>query len=381
MIGGNIKYITEAIDLKGKRVLLRASLNVPLKDGMLVDDFRISRSLETIKFLKEKGARTIIISHIGRDPKNTLRPVYNHIKREIEVKFIEEVVGDEVDKSISEMKDGDIILLENLRSNTGETINDIQFAEKLAHNADLYVNDAFAVSHRAHASLVSIPRFLPSYAGLLFKDEYENLSRAQTPEHPALFILGGAKFSTKQPLVEKFVEIYDHVFIGGALVNDFYKAQGLEIGRSLTSEFPVKLDHLLDNPKIMLPIDVIVLSRDGKSTVKKPTEVSPDDMIIDSGPETMKALGAMIKKSHFVLWNGPLGDYKKGFRETTEQIANIIDDNTVPAVVGGGDTVALLSAAGLSGSFSFSSTAGGAMLEFLLTGTLPAIEALKSSDK
>ena len=380
-MSGKIKYITDIPDLEGKRVLLRASLNVPIKDGMLVDDFRISRALETIEFLKEKGARTIIISHIGRDPKETLRSVYNHMSKKIELVFVEEVVGDEVEKSISKMKNGDVILLENLRSNTGETINDIQFAEKLASHADLYINDAFAVAHRAHASLVGIPRFLPSYAGLLFKSEYKNLSRAISPARPALFILGGAKFSTKQPLVEKFVEIYDHVFIGGALVNDFYKARGWEVGRSKTSEFPVKLEHLLENPKIVLPIDITVISPDGKSSNKKPNEVKPDEMIIDSGPETLKNLETLIKKSSFVLWNGPLGDYKMGFRESTERVANIINDNNVPAVVGGGDTVALIHAAGLVDSFVFSSTAGGAMLEFLLAGTLPAIEALQASTK
>ena len=279
------------------------------------------------------------------------------------------------------MKNEDVILLENLRSNNGETINDIQFAEKLASHADLYINDAFAVAHRAHASLVGIPRFLPSYAGLLFEYEYKNLSRAINPAHPALFILGGAKFSTKQPLVEKFVEIYDHVFIGGALVNDFYKARGWEVGRSKTSEFPVKLEHLLENPKIVLPIDITVISPDGKSSNKKPNEVKQEEMIINRRPETLKNMWKRIKKSSYVVWNGPLGDYKMRFRESTERVANIINDNNVPAVVGGGDTVALIHAAGLADSFSFSSTAGGAMLEFLLAGTLPAIEALQASTK
>jgi len=380
-MNGGLRYITSAQGLRSKRVLLRASLNVPIKDGMLVNDFRISKSLDTIKFLQKAGAHTIIIAHIGRDSKATLRPVYNHLKKEIKLTFVEDSVGPDVDSTIDGMKDGDVVLLENLRSNSGETVNDIQFAERLASHADLYVNDAFAVSHRAHASIVGIPRFLPSYAGLLFKNEFENLSRAQTPEHPALFILGGAKFSTKQPLVEKFIETYDHVFIGGALVNDFYKAQGFEIGRSLTSEFPVKLDHLLKNPKIVLPVDIRVLSKDGKSTVKKPDEVAPDEMIIDSGPETLNNLEELIKKCNFVLWNGPLGDYQLGFRESTERVAHIINDNTVPSVVGGGDTVALVNAAGLADSFAFSSTAGGAMLEFLLKGTLPGIEVLQINTK
>ncbi len=375
------KYVTDIPYIKGKRVLLRASLNVPVKDGMLVDDFRILRSLDTIKFLKEKGAHIIIIAHIGRDPKETLRSVHNRLNKEVELTFVEDCTGVDVERVIASMQDGDVALLENLRSNSGETVNDIQFAEQLASLADVYVNDAFAVSHRAHASIVGVPRFLPSYAGLLFKDEFKNLSKAQRPEHPALFILGGAKFSTKQPLVEKFIETYDHVFIGGALANDFYKAQGFEIGRSLTSRFPAKLDHLLENSKIVLPIDVTVLSPDGKSSTKKPNEVKPDEMIIDSGPETLNRLEALIKESNFVLWNGPLGDYKMGFRESTEHVANIIEENTVPSIVGGGDTVALVHAAGLTDAFAFSSTAGGAMLEFLLNGTLPGIEALKANIK
>jgi len=377
----DFKSITDVPDLEGKRVLVRASLNVPITGGILVNDFRVFKSLDTIKFLQKKGAKVIVMAHIGRDPKDTLRPIYNYLHKTIKITFVEDCIGKEAENAVSKMQNGDVVLLENLRNNPGETVNDIKFAESLAALGDLYVNDAFAVAHRAHASIVSISRFLPAYAGILFQDEFEKLSAAQRPEHPALFILGGAKFSTKQPLVEKFVETYEHVFIGGALVNDFYKAQGFEVGRSLTSEFPVKLDHLLENPKIVLPVDVTVLGDDGKSTIKKPTEVAPNEMIVDCGHETLKNLEELVRGSNFVLWNGPLGNYQVGFGGSTERVAQIISENTVPAIVGGGDTVALVHAAGLAGSFAFSSTAGGAMLEFLLKGTLPAIEALRANAK
>lgn len=379
-MGNDLPCITDVDDIKGKKVLLRASLNVPItKDGVLLDAFRLEKAFKTINYLKTKGAKVIIIGHLGRDSNVSLEPVFSYFKKNADVNFVHDIVGDMAKKAVSEMKDGDILLLENVRQDDGEKENSLHFAESLASLGDIYVNDCFSASHRDHASIVSIPQFLPSFIGILFKEELDNLEYARNPKHPALFILGGAKFATKQPLVEKFLEIYDHVFVTGALANDFFKAQGYNVGRSIVSEPAVNVDNLLNNKKIILPIDVVVLNESGESFAKKPDELDDGDMINDSGPETIRMLAPIIKDAKFVLWNGPTGDYQLGFIEGTKELVSLIADSDTESVVGGGDTMSLITKFGLDKAFTFGSTAGGAMLAFLLDGTLPGIEAIKNS--
>lgn len=371
-----VKKVSDETNLKGKYVLLRSSLNVPVDAGKVVNQFRIVRAIPTIKHLLDQGARVILIGHIGRDPEETLKPVADVLSEMFPVTWAGLLKGDVVDRMRLELKDGEILMLENLRSDERETSNDVLFAEELAAMADVYVDDAFDAAHRAHTSMVGIPPLLPSYAGINFCMEYEELKRTLKPEHPSLFILGGAKFETKMPLVEKFLNSYDHIFIGGALANDFFKAKGFEVGQSLISDIDLSDSDIITNEKIIIPVDVIVDGPRGKRTVS-PNEVSLDDTILDVGPETINLLSLYTRGAKTILWNGPLGNYEDGFNEGTIAMAKLVAESEAYSVVGGGDTVAAIESLGLSGKFGFMSTGGGAMLEFLEYGTLPAIEALK----
>lgn len=373
--------ISQIKNLKGKKVLLRASLNAPVgSNGELFDKFRLKKALISIKYLQEHKAKTIIIGHIGRGTDVSLEPVFKYFQKYINLKYIDDIVGEEANSAVNEMKSGDIILLKNLRSEEGETKNDLTFAEKLSSLADIYVNDCFPVSHREHASVISVPKFLPSYSGLVFKEEFERLKIAEKPEHPALFILGGVKFSTKQILVEKFLDIYDHIFITGALANDFFKAKGYNVGRSVVSDPPINVNYLLSNKKIILPEDVVVLTKNGEKVTKDLDDVSDTDMIADTGPKTIEKLKPIILNAKFILWNGPTGYYEGGFVHATKNLAEIISKSDANSIVGGGDTMSLIIKFGFGEAFSFCSTAGGAMLEFLLNGTLPAIEVLSKNN-
>ena len=377
-----LRDIRKVKDIRGKKVLVRASLNVSLdSEGNLVDDFRLKKALSTIQYLKNHDAKVIICGHLGRDPNITLRPVFAYFERFIDITFVEDILGPEVKNAVSNMRNGDVVLLENLRREAGEKSNDEGLARDLASLADIYVNDAFSVSHRDHASIVGIPKFIPGFAGILFQTEYEKLEHARSPEHPALFILGGAKFATKQPLIEKFLTVYDHVFVTGALANDFFVAEKIPVGRSLVSDPPVDVKHLLDHPKIVLPVDVTVLTEKGEKVVKKPEAVVAGDMINDLGPETLKLLEPIIMNAKYILWNGPTGDYQLGFTEGTKGLVELVNNSSANAIVGGGDTMALIGKYGYMDAFAFCSTAGGSMLEFLLKGTLPGIEALKHSPR
>jgi phosphoglycerate kinase len=362
-------------DIYGKRVLVRAGLNVPIKDGAVRNDFRIRKALDTLFWLREQGAKTILISHIGRDSKNTLAPVESALKAHIPVRFVSDIIGAQAQTAVSELKNGEILLLENLRKHLEEQKNDQEFAKKLAGLGEIYVNDAFSVAHRKHASIVGVPQYLPHYAGILFVTEVAELSRAAKPEAPAFLIIGGAKFETKKPLIRKYLSVYDKIFVCGAVANDFFKAKGYEVGKSLVSENIEDIEELLDNGKILLPVDIVVQTVEGV-VVKSPGEVEKDDVIVDAGPKTMEFVREEIEKSKFVLWNGPLGNYELGHKENTELLARMIAQRGVPAVVGGGDTIAAISGLSLENKFTFISTGGGAMLEFLIEGTLPAIEVL-----
>jgi phosphoglycerate kinase len=274
------------------------------------------------------------------------------------------------------LKNGDVALFENLRKELGEKTNSPSFARGLSRFGEIYVNDAFSVSHRVHASIVGITKYLPSYAGFQMIEEVAHLSKAFSPKHPFLFILGGAKFDTKIPLIKKFLRDADNVFIGGAIANDFFKGKGYEIGQSLVSDGMVQVKSFFKNKNLILPIDVVA-SKGSTSRNIKPNDVNHEESIVDIGKDTVDALGALIEKAAFILWNGPLGKYESGFGGSTEKVLKIIAKSKATSIVGGGDTVALITKLKLGDKIGFVSTGGGATLDFLAKGTLPGIKALK----
>lgn len=366
--------------MRGKRVLLRVDTNVPVKDGRALDDFRLQKILPTIDMLRKAGARVLLLGHIGREGTLSLRPIFDYFLSHFSLSFVERFTDDVVWPALENLSDGDVALFENVRGESGEEENDMHFAEKLASYADIFVNEAFSASHREHASIVSVPKLLPSYAGPLFISEMKHLSVAFHPPRPFLFILGGMKFETKLPLIKKYLEKADACFIGGALAHSFFKASGYEIGKSIIDDGAHDIKILSENKKLFLPIDVVVKTSGG-AVVKKPNEVLPDETILDAGPETLKKMEELVKEARFVLWNGPLGDYlKEGFEKGTEALIQMFAERQFKdgeLVVGGGDTAAMISELGLIEKFPFISTGGGAMLEYLALGTLPGIEALK----
>ncbi|MBP6883954.1 MAG: phosphoglycerate kinase [Candidatus Pacebacteria bacterium] len=371
-----MRSLKKLTDIKGKKVLVRVDFNVPLKDGDVEDDFRIQKALPTIRFLEEQGAKLILISHLGKG-EESLAKVSECLNKYITTTFVSQVVGEEVVKKVAEMQDGEIILLENLRREKGEQSGDMEFAKKLAELAEIYVNDAFPVSHREDSSIVLVPTLLPSYAGFQLEEEVRNLSTAiENPERPFLFILGGSKFSTKMPLIKKYLDLADYVFVGGALLNDFLKAKGYEVGQSLVDGTSSGIEEILNNPKLLLPEDVIVLS-DDKLVGKKVTEVLAGDSILDLGGGAVAMLEPYVKNAKLILWNGPLGKYESGGGEGTKQILKLVADSQAKSIIGGGDTVALISEMGMEKDFTFVSTGGGATLDFLVNGTLPGIKALQ----
>jgi 3-phosphoglycerate kinase len=348
-------------DIKGRKVLVRVDFNVPVKNGVVVDDYRIERALPTINFLRECGAKILLMSHIEtKDVEPTLKPVYTLLSQKLPLSFIEDCFSKESEQAIDMLEDGEIILFENIRRYPEEKKNNEGFAQKLAALADMYVNDAFAVSHRAHASVVGVPKYIPGYAGLLLADEIKHLKIDEQTPHPFLFILGGAKFETKLPLIDKFLDKADTLFIGGALANDLLKLKGVDVKESLVSSTEISLDHLVSNPKVLVPEDVVW---DGTS-------------IMDAGKRDIERLRPLIMEAKYILWNGPLGDYEKGFKEGTIALSKLIGQSKAHSVVGGGDTLASIKELDLMDQFTFISTGGGAMLEFLQKGSLVGLEAL-----
>ncbi|MHB8710278.1 MAG: phosphoglycerate kinase [Minisyncoccota bacterium] len=343
-------------------ILVRASLNVPVERENVVNDYRLRRAVPTIRFLAERGARVVVISHLGEAGTETLAPVAQALGKLISgVSFFPETVGAAARAAIRDLAPGKILVLENLRRARGERENDPTFARELAALADVFVEDSFDTCHRPHASIIGVPKLLPAYAGLLLEEEVCELSRALAPTHPALAVIGGAKFSTKEPVLTALLEKYDHVFVGGALANDFLKASGQAMGKSLVSNAdPAHLKKLLANPKLVVPVD----------------SVSKDGMILDHGPGTSALLAALAEKAKSILWNGPLGNYENGFVDATDALARAVASSRAYSIVGGGDTIASIESLGLLAQFSFVSTGGGAMLEFLAKGTLPGIIAL-----
>ena len=374
----SISKLTDYSDWEGKYVIVRGGLNVPVVDGLVTNQFRIKRLAPTLKYLTEAKARVILIGHIGRQSNETLKPVYDVLSKDFDVIFAGELLGEQTTKLRDQLKPGQILLLENVRSDDREKTNDTTLAHDLAALGEIYVDDAFAAAHRAHASVVGIPKYLPSYAGLNFINEYNELSEVMEPSHPSLFILGGAKFDTKMPLVNKYLNIYDQLFVGGAFANDFFKAQGLSVGTSLVSELDLTDSPLLNHPKIILPVDVVVKGPQGTRTIT-PNKVTDDESILDIGPETVSKLSVPVLAAKTILWNGPMGNYENGFTAGTTELAKLVAKADAKSLVGGGDTVATIETLNLSDQFSFISTGGGAMLTFLEHGTLPAIDALNEN--
>lgn len=367
-------------------ILVRAALNVPIENGRVVNDYRLRRAVPTITYLQERGAKVVLISHIGEQGTETLAPVVTVLKGLVHgVSFFPETIGERARAAVRDLAPGQILVLENLRRDKGETRNEPAFARELAALADIFVEDSFDTCHRLHASIVGVPKLLPSYAGLLLEQEVEALSQALTPKHPAFAVIGGAKFNTKEAVLTKLLEMYDHVFIGGALAHDFLKASGQEIGKSLASATDEKaIRKLLTNSKLILPVDSLVIPASTVGSMNACAEariaplgqVHPDEVILDHGPGTIALLSNFAHKAKTILWNGSLGNYENGFIEATDSFARAVAASGAHSVVGGGDTVASIEGLGLLPRFSFVSTGGGAMLDFLAKGTLPGIEAL-----
>lgn len=363
-------------DVKGLKVLVRGALNAPVENGVVTDPYRLEKTLPTVSYLLSRGARVILASHLSKDGAST-RPMYEYLKAKIPLSFVDDIAGAKARAAVTALKDGEALMLENVRLNAGEKGNDEQFAREMASLADMYVMDAFDVAHRKHAGVVSIPKFLPSYAGLQFEAEVAGLTPALSPQSPSVAIVGGAKLVTKQKLVTTLLSKYDHVFVGGAIVNDFYVAKGYEVGKSLVSG----ADHvkeLLANSKIIIPEDVIVGNPAGDHETEA-SDVGKEDMILDIAPAAIEKLNATLQKANTILWNGPMGNFEAGYRAGTDTLAKKIAEAKGDSIVGGGDTLASIQSLNLMDKFTFVSTAGGAMLDFLANGTLPGIEALEKS--
>ncbi|MEA2112995.1 MAG: phosphoglycerate kinase [Patescibacteria group bacterium] len=363
-------------NLKNKKVLLRLDLNVPVVDGVIVDNFKIEKILTTIGFLKKEGSKIIILSHIGRDGSESLLCVSDYLKKFFEIIFIKDIFNYEQNKKISNMQSGDIVLIENIRQFREEKENDNEFSKKISSLGDIYVNEAFAASHRKHSSIIGLPKFMESFFGPVFINEVEELKRVFQSSSPKLFILGGNKLKTKIPFIRKFLDIADVVFVGGALANDVFKSKGFDMRGSLTSGEDFDFGNLLENEKVVLPTDVLV-EKQGKVSLKSPNEVLGNESIMDAGPKTISELEKIIKKSKFILWNGPLGYYTKGFSDATFDLIRLITESNAESIAGGGDTEHCISNLGLEDKFDFISTGGGAMLEFISEGTLVGVEAIE----
>ena len=367
-------------------ILVRASLNVPVENGRVVNDYRLRRALPTIRFLAERGARVVLVSHLGEKGTETLAPVAEALGRFIPgVSFFGETVGVHARAAIRDLSPGAILVLENLRRDRGEKENKQAFAQEVAVLGDVFVEDSFDTCHRMHASIVSIPKLLPSYAGLLVEEEVQELTRALKPAQNSLAVIGGAKFTTKEAVLTKLLESYAHVFVGGALANDFLKAAGYPVGKSLVSiadESAIK--KILAHPNLVIPVDSVVIpfavvgTPDALSHARVASngDVRPDETILDHGPGTSALLAGLAAEAKTILWNGPLGNYENGFVHATIGLARAIAESKAHSVVGGGDTIAAIEGLGLLPRFSFASTGGGAMLDFLAQGTLPGIEVL-----
>lgn len=397
------KLTIDNLELKGKRVLMRVDFNVPLDENKNVtDDTRIRASLPSIQKVINDGGKLILMSHLGRpkgkkDPKYSLEPVAKRLSELLgkEVKFASDCFGEEVKKMVDSLNEGNVLLLENLRFYAEEEKNDENFARQLASLGDLYINDAFGSAHRAHVSTEGVTKFFKqNAAGYLMQKELEYLSKAVgNPERPYTAILGGAKISGKIDVIQNLMNKVDNLLIGGGMAFTFFKAMGLEIGKSLLEEDRIEMaKQILDEAKnkninLILPVDVVIadsFSNDAKSEVVDINSIKSDWQGLDIGPKTIELFKSYIEKSKTVVWNGPMGVFEfNNFAKGTFEITKILADVTqkgVVTIVGGGDSAAAIAKAGLEDKVSHVSTGGGASLEFLEGKVLPGVAALTDAN-
>jgi len=391
------KITIKDLDLKGKKVFIRVDFNVPIKDGAITDDTRIRESLPTINYAIERGARIILASHLGRpkgkaDEKYSLKPVSKHLSKLLgrDVKMAVDCIGPEVLPLAQDLKDGEVLLLENLRFHKEEEANGEAFSKQLASLAELYVNDAFGTAHRAHASVAGITKFLPkAAAGFLMQKEIEYLGKVvSNPVKPFVLILGGAKVSDKIGVIENLINKIDALIIGGGMAYTFLKAQGFKVGKSLLEEDKINLASEIMkkakaiNVKLLLPRDNIIAKEpkdDSPAKVISGNDIPDDYMGVDIGPETVASFKVPLKGAKMVVWNGPLGVFEiKKYSQGTLAIASAIAESGALSIVGGGDSVAAVKALRLEEKFSHLSTGGGASLEFLEGKKLPGLECLSN---
>lgn len=388
---------TDAIDVSGKRILIRADLNVPVQDGKVSDATRLTRLVPGLKALAARGARVVVISHFerpkGRDLKFTLKPIAAKLSELVgqPVAFADDCIGPAAEVVVAALQPGQIAVLENLRFHAGEEKNDAAFAGQLARLGDIYVNDAFSCAHRGHASTDAIASRLPSFAGPLLMQEIDALKTAlENPQRPTAAVVGGAKVSTKIPILTNLVAKVDKLFIGGGMANTFLQSMGVQTGQSLAEpEFHSMAREIMTEAKekgcqIVLPADAVVakaFKTGAPSKVVNIHKVWVDDMILDIGPETVAKMTALLAECKTLVWNGPMGAFEiapfgDGTFALARAAAQLTKDGKLVSVAGGGDTVAALNAAGAAGDFSYVSSAGGAFLEWLEGRELPGIVAL-----
>ena len=393
------KKTVKDLNVEGKKVLVRVDFNVPLsKDGnhTISDDTRIKAALPTIDYLLENNAKVILMSHLGRpkgeaNPEFSLKPVAEWLEKHYGEKFhflpSDIVVDEKVKEEVEKLENGNLALLENTRYVKGETKNDPEFAKELSSLADLFVNDAFGTSHRAHASNVGVANNLESAVGFLIQKEIEIMGKAlENPEKPFVSILGGAKVSDKIGVIENLISKVDYILIGGGMAYTFLKAQGKEIGKSLLEEDKMDLSLELikkaeaNNVKILLPKDVVIadeIKEDAETEIVDIDNIPQDKEALDIGPKTAKEYADIIKKAKTVVWNGPMGVFEvKVFANGTNEVAKALADSSATTIVGGGDSALAIEEAGYKDKITHVSTGGGASLEFLEGKTLPGIDCI-----
>ena len=391
-----MRSIKDEPNLNQKKVLLRLDLNVPLNNGKITDTTRIDKILPTIKFLLKSKAKIIILSHVGR-PKGkvvnelSLKPICESLKNKLNynIRLISKNIKEVRSTDLFDSNDEKIVMLENLRFYEEEEKNDNEFARHLASLADIYVNDAFSCSHRAHASIFEITKFIPSYAGLQLNLEINALTKITSEiQGPITCIIGGSKISSKIDIIKNLISKFDNIIIVGGMANNILKYKGYEIGKSIQE---INCDQIIEEIflrskkegcKIIYPEDVITgQDLNGSPKIRELNDISKDELILDIGPKTIKIIKQLIEDSNTILWNGPAGyfenpHFSKGSVEIAKKIVEKNKDNTIYSVAGGGDTVALLNSIGATNNFNFVSTAGGAFLEYLEGKELPGIRAL-----
>jgi len=396
-----IKTIDD-LDVEGKRVLVRADLNVPIEDGEVADDTRIKRVLPTLAKLKQGGAKVILMSHLGRpkgerSPETSLRPVAKRVEDLLNggpVLFLDDCVGPDVENDLKALGPGDVAVLENLRYHKGEESNDIGFAKQLAKLGDIYVDDAFSSAHRAHASVEAIAHLMPAYAGKLMMAEINALTKALAdPKRPVMAIVGGAKVSTKIDVLKNLATCMDVLVVGGGMANTLLNAQGVNVGNSLYEpDFVDTVKEVMASAKkagceIFLPVDEVVakdLVPGAEWNVCDVNAIPNDMMVLDQGPKSIERLKQRLGEMSTLLWNGPLGAFEvapfgKGTLALAEEAGRLSQEGKLVSIAGGGDTVRALNMVGATPSFTYVSTAGGAFLEWLAGRQLPAVIALANS--